>query len=106
MDAGMGIGGGNEGVGGNGWEPERPSRSEIWEETTVGWTDERAERLFQGIMSKLETRRRRRKAVRMAITCAGLAVTVLIGLGLVGFGVNGPFAHLWARVHHGWWPTT
>ena len=60
MDAA--IGGGNEGVGGSGWEPERPSLSEIWEETTVGWTDERAERLFQGIMDKLETRRRRRAA--------------------------------------------
>lgn len=104
MDAG--IGGGNEGIGRGGWEPERPSRAEIWEETTVGWTDERAERLFQGIMSKLETRRRRRRAMRLAITCAGLAVTVLIGLGLVGFGVNGPFAHLWTRVHHGWWSAT
>jgi hypothetical protein len=107
VDAGMGIGGGNEGVvGGNGWEPERPSLSEVWAETTVGWTDERAERLFQGIMTKLETRRRRRRAVRLAITCAGLAVTVMVGLGLVGFGVNGPFAHLWTRVHQGWWPAT
>jgi hypothetical protein len=44
--------------------------------------------------------------MRLAITCAGLAVTVLVGMGLVGFGVNGPFAHLWTRVHQGWWPTT
>jgi hypothetical protein len=98
--------GGNEDVGGNGWQPQRPTLSEIWEETTVGWTEERSERLFAGIMDKLETRRRRRRLVRVAITCAGLAVTVLVGLGLVGFGVTGPFAHLWSRVHQGWWPTT
>jgi len=98
------IGGGNEGVGGNGWEPEKPSLSEIWEETTEGWSDERAERLFRGIMAKLETRRRRRRVVRVAITCASLAVTVIVGLGLAGFGGNGALAHLLSRVHQGWWP--
>ena len=41
-----------------------------------------------------------------SIACAGLAVTILVGLGLVGFGVNGPFANLWSRVHAGWFPTT
>ncbi len=103
MDAG--IGGGYEGVGGNGWEPEKPSLSEIWEETTEGWSDERAERLFQGILTKLETRRRRKRLLRVVIT-AGLAVTVMVGLGLAGFGGSGPLAHLLSRVHQGFWPAT
>ena len=97
MDAA--IGGGNEGVGGNGWEPEKPSLSEMWEETTEGWSDERAERLFRGIMAKLETRRRRRRVLRVAITCASLAVTVMVGLRLAGFGGDGPLAHLLSHVH-------
>jgi hypothetical protein len=100
------IGGGNEGVGGNGWEPEKPSLSEIWEETTEGWSDERAERLFRGIMAKLETRRRRRRVLRVALTCASLAVTVVVGLRLAGFGGDGALAHLLSHVHQGWWPAT
>ena len=39
-----------------------------------------------------------------AITCASLAVTVIVGLGLAGFGGNGALAHLLSRVHQGWWP--
>jgi hypothetical protein len=40
----------------------------------------------------------------MAITLGGVALTILVALGLVGFGLNGPFAHLWSRVQLGWYP--
>ena len=103
---GTATGGGNEGVGGTGWTRTRSTFGELWQGNAIEWTDERSEQLFTGIMGKLETRRRRRRTMRFAITCAGLAVTILIGLGLVGFGSTGPFAHLWSRVQPGWWPTT
>ena len=104
---GAAFGGGTEGVGGMGWEKARPTFGELWQQgRVVQWTEERSELLFAGIMGKLETRRKRRRVTRLAIACAGLAVTVMIGLGLVGFGVNGPFAHLWSRVHAGWFTTT
>jgi len=116
---GVALGAGNEGVGGsargdgcgsrtrkNGWEGTRSSFGELWHGNAIEWTEARSEQLFTGIMGKLETRRRRRKVMRLAITFAGAAVTLLIGLGLVGFGTNGPFAHLWSRVQTGWWPTT
>jgi hypothetical protein len=104
------LGGGNEGVGGNGnrhgWRGSRSSLSELWHGDAIYWTEARSEQLFTGIMDKLETRRRRRKVIRLAITFAGAAVTLLISLGLVGFGNDGPFAHLWSRVQTGWWPAT
>jgi hypothetical protein len=106
-----GTGGGNGGGGGNevgrtGWERERKMLAPLWEGSAVEWTGARSEQLFEGILEKLETRRRRRRVMRMVITCAGLAVTILVGLGLVGFGVNGPFAHFWSRVQSGWSATT
>ena len=101
-----GLGGGEELVAGIGGELERPTLDELWEETTMGWTNERSEQLFAGIMDKLETRRRRRKLTLVALTCAGLTVTEMIGLGVVGIGVNGSFAHLWGRVHARSGPST
>jgi hypothetical protein len=100
------VSGGNRRVGGAGWRQARFALGELWQSSAVGWTEDRSEQLFAGIMEKLETRRRRRRTMRFAITFAGVAVTILIGLGLVGFGVNGPFAHLWSRVHAGWFTTT
>jgi len=101
-----GLGGGKRRVGGTGWEGTRSVLGELWQAKAIEWTEERSEQLFTGIMTKLETRRRRRRVMRFAITCAGVAVTILVGLGLVGFGVNGPFAHLLSRVHAGWFTTT
>ena len=100
------LGGGKAGMRRTGWEEARPTFGELWQGNLVQWTEERSEQLFAGIMDKLETRRKRRRTMRVAIACAGVAVTVLVGLGLVGFGVNGPFAHLWSRVHAGWFTTT
>jgi hypothetical protein len=91
----VGLGGGtNEGVAGNGWDRERGTLAQLWEGNTVEWTGSRSEELFAGIMDKLETRRRRRRLMRKVLTYAGLTVTILVGLGLVGYGVNVPFAHL------------
>ena len=103
---GAAFGGGNAGVGGGGWEKARSTIGQLWQGNVVQWTEERSEQLFAGIVGKLETRRKRRRTMRVVIACAGLAVTILVGLGLVGFGVNGPFAHLWSRVHAGWFTTT
>jgi hypothetical protein len=100
------VSGGNRRVGGAGWRQTRSALGELWQCSAVVWTEDRSEQLFAGIMEKLETRRRRRRTMRVAITFAGVAVTILIGLGLVGFGVNGPFAHLWSRVHAGWFSIT
>jgi hypothetical protein len=102
----VGLGGGNETVEGLGGGLERPTLAELWEETTMGWTEERSEQLFAGILDKLETRRRRRRLTVVALTCAGLALTAMVGLGLAGFGVNGSLAHLWGRVHSGAGPAT
>jgi hypothetical protein len=101
-----GVGGGDEMAAGIGGALERPTLAELWEETTTGWTEERSEQLFAGIIDKLETRRRRRRFALVAITCASLAVTLMVGLGLAGFDVNGSFAHLWGRVHVGSGPST
>lgn len=102
---GAAFGGGNEGVGESDWQKAQPTFGELWRGSLVQWTEERSEQLFTGIMGKLETRRKRRRMARLVIACAGLAVTILVGLGLVGFGVTGPFAHLWSRVHAGWFTT-
>ena len=105
-----GIGGGKRWVGQGkeaGWTEARAAFSELWQGRAMDWSDNRAEQLFLGVMQKLETRRRRRRTtLRLAITCAGVAVTILIGLGLVGIGGNGPLAHLLSHVHAGWFTTT
>jgi hypothetical protein len=100
------FGGDNRRVGGKSWGETRPMFDELWQGSATQWTEARSEQLFAGIMSKLDTRRRRRRTMRLAITCAGVAVTILVGLGLMGIGVNTPFAHLLSRVHAGWFTTT
>ena len=92
------VGGGEERVTGIGGELDRPTLAELWEETTMGWTDDRSEKLFTGIIDRLETRRRRRRLTVVALACASVAVTVMVGLGLAGFGINSSFAHHWGRV--------
>jgi hypothetical protein len=84
-----------------GWEKARPTFGKLWHGNMVPWTEERSDVLFAGVMGKLETRRKRRRVVRLAIACAGLAVTMMVGLGLLGLRVNGPFAHLWSVVPAG-----
>jgi hypothetical protein len=66
------------------------------------WTMLRSDQLIEDILAKVQSRRRRRRIIRIAITLGGVAITVLVGLGLIGFGINGPFAHLWSRVQTGW----
>ena len=93
--------GGKAEAGETGWDRERATLAQLWEGKSPEWSAARAEQLFAGIMDKLETRRRRRR-VLMAITCAGVAVTLMMGLRLVGFGIDGgnntPLAHLFNHV--------
>jgi hypothetical protein len=93
-----GLRGGKVEAGEPGWETERGTLSQLWASKSEEWTASRSEQLFEGIMDKLETRRRRRRFMRMAITCAGVAVTLMMGLRLAGFGIDGPLAHLFNHV--------
>jgi hypothetical protein len=93
------VGAGAEGgAGDNGWDRERGTLDQLWKGTSPDWTAARSERLFEGIMGKLEIRRRRRRFMRVALAFAGVAVTIMMGLRLVGFGIDGPLAHLWSHV--------
>ena len=95
----MSVGaGGNAGAGDSGRDDERGTLDQLWRGTSPDWSAARSERLFEGIMGKLESRRRRRRVMRMVLACAGVAVTLLMGLRLVGFGIDGPLAHLWSHV--------
>jgi hypothetical protein len=61
----------------------------LWAGSDPEWTDLRAEQVFRGTLSKLESRRRRRQVTLAGVRVATVAMMILMGLGLAAFGWSG-----------------